>query len=269
MISPINFPVPHPDSEKLKSEVEKLRTELSMLVLERDDLLYQQCRGIETEYMLTFGALQYKIYETECAILRAKRKIELIQAKKNRQEKVALEEIEKTLEQEFAAYSAKLEAEIEKMNAAIKRRHRGRPLSENETQEVKKLYRAIVKMLHSDLNPDLSEAKQNLFKTAVEAFGRGDLDELHIIHAMISDTATDVPAGDGNFMAAEKERLGVLLKRVQDDIDDIKNSYPYTMKALIQNPEKVAARKAESEKRIAELQDILAVYHGRITEMLR
>lgn len=270
MISPINFPVPHPDSEKLKSEVARLRTELSMLVLERDDLLYQQCRSIEAEYMLAFGALQYKVYETECAILRAKRKIELIQAQINRQQNPDLAEIEKTLEEEFAAYTARLEAEIEKMDAVVKRRRHSRPLSGDETQEVKKLYRAIVKKLHPDLNPSLSEAKRNLFKTAVEAFGRGDLDELHIIHAMIAGgDAADVPAGDENSLVAERERLGVLLTRVREDIAEIKASYPYTLKELVQSQEKIAARQAELETRIAELQGVLAVYNGRMKEMLR
>lgn len=39
-----------PDFEKLKSEVEKMRTELSMLLLERDELQFVICKNIETEY---------------------------------------------------------------------------------------------------------------------------------------------------------------------------------------------------------------------------
>ena len=76
-----------PDFEKLKSEVEKMRTELSMLLLERDELQFVICKNIETEYMLKLGSIEYRAYEAQCAALRLKRKIELIQAKKNRQEK--------------------------------------------------------------------------------------------------------------------------------------------------------------------------------------
>ena len=71
-----------PDFEKLKSEVEKMRTELSMLLLERDELQFVICKNIETEYMLKLGSIEYKAYEAQCAALRLKRKIELIQAKK-------------------------------------------------------------------------------------------------------------------------------------------------------------------------------------------
>ena len=79
-----------PDFEKLKSEVEKMRTELSMLLLERDELQFVICKNIETEYMLKLGSIEYRAYEAQCLSLRLKRKIELIQAKKNRQEKKIL-----------------------------------------------------------------------------------------------------------------------------------------------------------------------------------
>ena len=105
-----------PDFEKLKSEVEKMRTELSMLLLERDELQFVICKNIETEYMLKLGSIEYKAYEAQCAALRLKRKIELIQAKKNRQEKVIISVIEETLDNEFAEYQKQLNEQIDKMN---------------------------------------------------------------------------------------------------------------------------------------------------------
>ena len=110
-----------PNFEKLKSEVEKMRTELSMLLLERDELQFVICKNIETEYMLKLGSIEYKAYEAQCAALRLKRKIELIQAKKNRQEKVIISTIEETLDNEFAEYQKQLNEQIDKMNDALKR----------------------------------------------------------------------------------------------------------------------------------------------------
>ena len=118
--SPSNVIV-FPDFEKLKSEVEKMRTELSMLLLERDELQFVICKNIETEYMLKLGSIEYKAYEAQCAALRLKRKIELIQAKKNRQEKVIISAIEETLDNEFAEYQKQLNEQIDKMNDALKR----------------------------------------------------------------------------------------------------------------------------------------------------
>ncbi len=147
--SPSNVIV-FPDFEKLKSEVEKMRTELSMLLLERDELQFVICKNIETEYMLKLGSIEYKAYEAQCAALRLKRKIELIQAKKNRQEKVIISAIEETLDNEFAEYQKQLDEQIDKMNDALKR-SKADVLSDEDNKELKKLYRKIVKALHPDI----------------------------------------------------------------------------------------------------------------------
>ena len=173
-----------PDFEKLKSEVEKMRTELSMLLLERDELQFVICKNIETEYMLKLGSIEYKAYEAQCAALRLKRKIELIQAKKNRQEKVIISAIEETLDKEFAEYQKQLDEQIDKMNDALKR-SKAEVLSDEDNKELKKLYRKIVKALHPDINPDVSKAQVNLFDNAVQAYKNRNLDTLRIIVEMV------------------------------------------------------------------------------------
>ena len=258
----------HPKFEKLQAEVEKLRIELSMLVLERDTLLHQECRHIEMAYMLSVGALEYKAYEIECAILRLKRKIELIQAKKNRQEKLVLPQVEAALDAEFAEYQAKLNEQLEKMNAALQRSH-SQMLTEEENREIKKRYLAIVKALHPDLHPDLSYEKIQLFHNAVEAYRHGDLNELRIIDTMVSEPALPVQQSDGlAVLAKEKERLTALLHTIQDRIQEITSAYPYTMKSFVQSPARIEARKTELEQHIKELHAILAGYTARIDDML-
>ena len=66
-----------PEFITLKAEVEKLRTEISMLLLERDELRLVVCKNIETAYMLAVGSIEYKAYELHCKVLRLKRKIDL------------------------------------------------------------------------------------------------------------------------------------------------------------------------------------------------
>ena len=104
-----------PESESLQNELEALRSELSSLFAKRDELRYVICKNIEMKYMLELGNLEYKAYESMCYMLRLKRKMELIQAKKNRLEKVVLIEIEKQLDREFALYQETLNVQIEKM----------------------------------------------------------------------------------------------------------------------------------------------------------
>lgn len=258
-----------PDFEKLKNEVEKLRTELSMLLLERDELQFVICKNIETAYMLSLGSIEYKAYEAQCAALRLKRKIELIQAKKNRQEKVIISAIEETLDNEFAAYQQQLDEQIDKMNNALER-SRSEVLTDEEHKELKKLYRQIVKSLHPDINPDVSSAQITLFENAVNAYKNGDLPTLRIIGSMVGGDSLPEQHTDAMAqLAGEKKRLQSAVESVRDSIEKIKSEYPYTLKDIIDDEEKTEQKRLELEKILEQYNELISVYTARIDEMLR
>lgn len=54
-----------PDIDGITQEVKKLKIEISMLILERDELLFVECKNIETTYMILLGFLEFKIFEIE------------------------------------------------------------------------------------------------------------------------------------------------------------------------------------------------------------
>lgn len=258
-----------PEFVTLKAEVEKLRTEMSMLLLERDELRLVICKNIETAYMLALGNIEYKAYELHCQVLRLKRKIELIQAKKNRQEKIILINIEEQLDQEFSEYQQKLDEQINKMNKALEH-NKGRLLTEEETKEIKKTYRKIVKALHPDLHPDITPAQIQLFENAVQAYENGDLNSLRIISEMVAEPVVPEHSENGlTLLAKEKERLTQILTLIKEQIATIKNEYPYTMKEIVEDSEKIAEKRKEIEDTIAELKEAYDLYAARLKEMLR
>ena len=258
-----------PDFEKLKNEVEKMRTELSMLLFERDELQFVICKNIETGYMLKLGSIEYRAYEAQCLSLRLKRKIELIQAKKNRQEKVIISVIEEVLDNEFAEYQRQLDEQITKMNAALKR-SKAEILTDEENKELKKLYRKIVKALHPDINPDVSEAQVNLFDNAVQAYKNGDLNTLRIIGEMVGNSPLPEQHKDAlTQLNEEKDRLQHLLKAIRDSIEQIKSEYPYTMKEIIENEEQTEQKKKELENILSQYNELISIYKAKIEEMIR
>lgn len=258
-----------PDFQKLKDEVEKMRTELSMLLLERDELQFVICKNIETEYMLKLGGIEYKAYEAQCAALRLKRKIELIQAKKNRQEKVIISAIEETLDNEFAEYQKRLNEQINKMNDALNR-SKAEVLSEEDNRELKKLYRKIVKALHPDINPEVTQAQITLFDNAVQAYKNGDLNSLRIIGEMVGGEPLPEQHKDAmKQLVEERDRLQGLLKTIRDSIEEIKAEYPYTMREILEDSEKTEKKKQELESILRQYNDLISIYKGKIEEMLR
>ena len=257
-----------PDFEKLKEEVEKLRTELSMLLLERDELQFIVCKNIETEYMLRLGGIEYRVYEAECTVLRLKRKIELIQAKKNRQEKVIISVIEETLDNEFDEYKKQLDEQISKMNEALAR-SKAEALSPEDNKELKRIYRKIVKILHPDINPDTTDSQIKLFDNAVSAYKNGDLETLRIIGEMIVGApAHEMGRDEMSQLAEERDRLLNMVMSVRESIDKIKTAYPYTMKDIIEDEERIKKKKLELESILEQYSELLLLYKEKLEEIL-
>ena len=254
--------------ENLKKELLKKRTELSMLVLQRDELKYVICKNIETKYMLELGNLEYRLYQSECIIMRLKRKVELIQMRINRQEKIDVSAIDKLLDEQFREYQQKLEEKIKKMNEAIERNN-GEVLTEQQVKELKKLYRAIVKALHPDLNPNVTKQQIKLFQNAVTAYKNGDLQTLRIINEMISNNHSEDDNTDNiEKMRDELIRLDRMISSINGDVEKIKSEYPYTMKDILFDKEQLNQKKQELKDNIDQCDELVSFYKTKIQNLL-
>ncbi len=257
-----------PEAEELKKEAERLKIELSMLFEERDELRYVICKNLEAAYMLKVGGLEYQAYKAQCQALRLKRKAELIQARRNRQERVVEKEIEETLDREFAEYQQRLKEQSEKLNEAL-RRSRMEALSEEETREIKKLYREVVKRLHPDLNPGAAEEERRLFENAVEAYQSGDLTALRAIRDAIGEGENYEKTDAVAELIRTVERREASLKRIREEIEKIKSEFPYTAKELLEDEKKIAETRQWLEQTKEAYRKQAEYWREKIKEMLR
>lgn len=258
-----------PDGKKLRKKLEKLRESLEELLLERDNLYYVVCENIKTQYMLIFGSLEYKVFSAFCKYHRLRRKKALIQARINRKEKIDLSEIESILDVEFADYKEKLDCKIDEINRAISRSHL-ELLSKEDTILLKELYRKIVRALHPDLNPDLSDRQKDLFYNATESYKAGDLYSIKIIYDIVC--AGDIDADNsltGKSLMDEIKRLEELAQKIQSDIDLIKSQSPYTWKIYLEDEDKKLEKLNILENELKSYQEAIKTQEEYIEELLR
>ena len=223
-------------NEKYDDEIDKLRVSVSMLLLERDDLLLHECKNIENQYILKFGKLEHKVYEAECDYRRLKRKLELIIICRNHNKPIDLAKIDEQLEKELGEFYKKLNSRLDEIEEA-KRRASLPKLSKEDAAELKSIYRKLIKKLHPDMNPNVTEYEKELFNKVVECYENGDLMGLQIIAITLEDK-TITP--ENTF--EEKQRLTLLVDKLNQEIHEIKTTYPYILLEILNDKQKTAER---------------------------
>lgn len=258
----------NPEYEILKTEIEKLHKDLTALIMEKDELLYHICPNIESDYMLKIGILEYKAFEFQCKILRIKRKTELIQQKFNRQEVVVISLIEEQLNKEYAEYEAKLKEKLDSINNAVAIAELG-VLSDRDTKELKRIYRKIVRRLHPDMNPNLTESEQKLFLNAVAAYKNGDLKMLKSLEILIDEASDDIEDYSPiEILKNKKETLKNYIDSLVKNIEKIKNSFPYNQKVFLMNDKRIEEKKRELNEIIKQYKEMYKHYEEKLSALL-
>ena len=258
-----------PDDKKARERIKELKETLESLVFERDNIKLVVCENIKTKYLLTFGSLEYRIYEIYCKYLRLKRKRDMIQAKKNRQEKIKMEVIEDKLDEEFADYKRKLDEKIGEINEALSRA-KCEVLSEEDTKHLKKLYKNIVKRLHPDINPSVTDAEKELFYHATEAYKDGDLSSLQIIYDIVC-AGDDIEGGNlsSKSLSDEVKRLEELVGQIQEDINLIKSTPPYVWKTYVEDEKKKREKLKSLENDLKSFEEAVRTQEEAIVDLMR
>jgi len=168
----------HPEAQRLACENDLLREELTALLTQVDTLLGTAKPNLLALYQTKIGLWEMRLLQAQCETARQRRKLELDQASINRGVPPAPSEIEATLELEFLAWQQKLREAAERVQTAEQRlKHL---LSPTEDRELKKRYHALVRRLHPDVNPNLTDEQRRLWHRVQAAYEAGDFTELPV-----------------------------------------------------------------------------------------
>ncbi len=265
----MNTPILSPEFAALQAEVQKLRVELTMLLVERDELLYRESQMLENLYRYHFGALEIRIFELDWEIRRLKRKVDLIRVYLNHEAAINWGEIESTLGSEFSAFRREFKKRVGEMEKTIAYFNAER-MTPAEREEMKRQYRVIMKRLHPDLNPNQPAERLNLFYAAVEAFRLGDVNQIRLIFEVVR-LDEETPETPETKLTLEWQKLELLEMNslVSANIREIKNSFPFTEKELLNDPDRIAQKIAELEEKVSTLQGIAEAWKEKIRELAR
>ncbi len=228
---------------ELLERTEKLQSVLSDKILEYSNKINHEANYLLALYIEKLGRLEKEEFDIYVKAECLRRKIQLITAKINRQEEVAVVEIETQVREEFKAYYIKLE-EMNKDVAFAKEYKNGDFLSDEDSAQLKKLYKRLVKRLHPDMNPDLSDKEKQLWIQVQAAYGASDLQTLTAIEASLDSVKEELPELDSMQLLLEKcIRLTASIEKYNRDLDELKMMFPFDKVELLGDEAKIKVRK--------------------------
>lgn len=243
----------HPEIRKLAGENNLLREELARLLAEVDNLWHTVKPNLFALYQTRIGLWELRVFKAKFAVARLKRKIELVQASLNRCHAPDLRVIEGGLELDFQAWQARIKEAQERIQAA--EAHLKHLMPAAESSELKTLYHCLVKMLHPDLNPNLTGIQKLLWHRVQSAWLAGDLLEMRVLALLARKNGPVLSAATTiEELRAEQKTLQTQIEELLERIESIGSQPPFTWREQLEDEAWVAIRRMELELKISELE---------------
>ncbi len=227
--------IPSREVQSLSRECGILRDEVARLLAEAYDLVHVVKPNLFAFYQTKLGAWELKRLRLQCDVGRLKRKISLIQERINRAETVHRLELEGQLDLEFLDWQTRVAEAVAELDSAKSRL--ANPIGEEEAQELRNTYRALVKRLHPDLHEDLTDQERQLWHRVQEAYDHSDLNELRAL-ALIQPGSTRADAPNTiEQLVAERDALKSHVVRLLAQLAAIESQAPFTMRKQLADNE--------------------------------
>lgn len=241
-------------SEDLRREYRRLRQQYADLVAKFDHLYNFEKPYLEALYLQCVGHLVLEVMELKVEIAELQYRRQLLQAYINRDETPDLSAIDMEVEEKMEEYNEMLHEHEEHLKSA-KAYLEADPLSEEDAEELKRIYRLLVKRLHPDTHPNQSERDKDLFLQVQTAYKLCDLEKLREILLLLD--GNDIDYENIQSLGLDMETLISQMKEkvamMEQKILTLEQDFPFTFRDLLNDPEWVENERREMTEEIDEL----------------
>ena len=219
---------------KLIHKLEALKKESANLFYKRDEMLTYEYPKLCSLYLNEIGQLKYDEFSLQVDIKILSLRLSLIQAYINRNEMPDHDAIEKQVQAEMEKYRMTLENMMKDIREA--KEYLSAPLlSPEEARELKALYVILVKRLHPDINPNLSERDEELYIKAVAAYKSRDLVTLRQIMLLVDSFRTDDLPED--TLLDQIDKVQKTIDAIKERISELESQFPFNLRDKIYDRE--------------------------------
>lgn len=236
--------------------------EYEELLLKRDRL-YRESGSYMTAYTQEFGDMVTANFELKVECIKKKKTINYCRRRMNRGLAIDTARMQAEVEQEMTLYNAQLKEMLEDNDRAKK----AGTLSEYSLNRAKKIYRRLSKLLHPDINKRTSEDEslRELWDKIAEAYQRTDVDALDDLEVLVRRAMDSL--GEESF-ELNLDDLDERIERVENQINEILTTEPYTYGGLLKDEEKKQAHKEQLQAEHDDYEQYLESLTKAIEDML-
>ena len=239
-------------SKHSRDEYRRVRQEYADLLLLFNQMKEYEGPYLSALYLQLIGQLQYELLQLQVDVKTLKLRRSLLQAYINRDETPDLSAIRLEVEEKVAEYNRILQENAERLKAA-KDLLEAPLLSEEDTKELKSLYKMLVKALHPDLHPNQSEEEENLFLQVQAAYSMGNLEKLREFSLMVESKNYDYEnTSSASDLEQMVESLRSKVQLLKDKIKEMEQSFPFAHRQHLADKEWIEREQQKIKTEIEE-----------------
>lgn len=260
----------HPKYKKMLKKLDNLKEQLSVIIEDKEYLIYHKAVYLKTEYINKVGKLEYELFKLECNISRIKRKIDMVQAAINLQESINEAEIDEELDKEYEEYIEELKRMSKDMELA-NYLNNCETLTGEEVSVLKKLYRKLAKRLHPDLNPSMTKEQKALWVKVNDAYESTDIEMLKVLYEFTMEYEPLESYDDVNMIEELEAKVEFLKKKIMDmllEIEKIQEKFPLNMIEFLKDEEEVYKKQKQLKESIQGGRVILKELEGYLSMIM-